>query len=61
MDEELQYASAVFSMLDRDTKTVKKMTCYPITRVQLQEFAGNAIVTSRDFVVNDSGKWVEAQ
>lgn len=58
---DLQYASAVFQMLDRDSQTIKPMMVYPITRVELNEMRDGQIVKARIFVVNDAGYWVEAQ
>ena len=60
MSNEMNYASAVVSMLDRDSQTTRQAMMYPITRVELKHINGDAIVTSRVFVVDDSGHWVEA-
>ena len=56
----MNYSSATIHFLDRDSETVKPTMLYPITRVELNEVQGNAVVTTRIFVVNDDGKWIEA-
>ena len=56
----MNYSSAIIHFLDRDSETVKPTMLYPITRVELNEVQGNAVVTTRIFVVNDDGKWIEA-
>lgn len=58
---ELAYSSAKVDMLDRETQTVKGTMLYPITKVELLEFRGNAIVTARTFVVDEHDRWVEQQ
>ena len=60
MSTEAPYASATVHLLDRDTQTSEKAMVYPVTRVELMEIRGDALVTSRIFVVNDAGLWVEA-
>lgn len=55
------YAAAIVALLDRDSNTIQKAMMYPITRIELQEFDGDAVKTTRVLVVDDSGHWVEAQ
>jgi len=59
MPPEIEYASALVYLLDRDKQRVSPCVCYPITRIELQEFQAG-IVTTRIFVVDENGKWVEA-
>src|SRR3990167_3702385 len=58
---ELTYSSAVVHFLDRDPQTVKAATLYPVTRIELQQFTGNDIITTKIFVVDERGAWVEAE
>jgi hypothetical protein len=54
------YSSAIVHFLDRASQTVEPAMMYPITRIELKEVRGEAIVTARIFVVNGQGRWVEA-
>lgn len=58
---EATYSSALVHLLNRDSQTVRKAMMYPITRIELNEFDDDSLKVARIFVVNDAGKWVEAQ
>jgi len=43
--------------LDRETGSIKRSMCYPITRIVLYELNGAAIPQAA-YVVNAEGRWV---
>lgn len=50
------YAGAEISFLNRETQTIEKMMCYPITIINL---LGPDAKPVRSFKVNTDGKWKE--
>ena len=58
MTTEKEYSSAMVFLLDRGPQTVKPLLVCPITRIELNEFGNDGIITVRVFIVVE-GKWVE--
>lgn len=62
------YSSVLFHMLDRETGVTKSFMAYPVTRIELMEFTGSGIKTTRIFIATapdpahvEVSRWEEQQ